>query len=113
MASRPNRPPLESRLAALPADLANSLLPTAVLRRRYLSETQDAPYAVARGITDYGLPVGLALLPPPPEWWLTSSFPSVVQDYVALGPPDPETFADRLLTEPWELSDARAQFVCD
>lgn len=47
------------------------------------------------------------------DWWGHPDYPVRVAGLAALDPPEPETFTDRALHEPWTLTDAQARFITD
>lgn len=105
---------LESLLDALVG-----LLPSDVAMTELQSEKESAPALAADWITTNGLGNWLAFLtrgvPTPAAWWGAPDYHERVERYCRLdpGPPAPETFRDRMMTAPWELSDEQAAFVCD
>lgn len=103
-------------------DLLNAfiaMLPTNAARRSLRIETGGAAAAAGEWLAANGLGNWLAsfIHQPffPKEWWGAPDFAHVVDQYCRLlpGPPDAGTFRERMLHEPWTLSDEQAAFVCD
>jgi hypothetical protein len=47
------------------------------------------------------------------DWWGHPDYPARVTGLAAANPPNPETFTERALNQPWDLSDEQAQFITD
>ena len=94
------------------------MLPNAGARRSLHMEKKNAPFVAAAWIEANGFGNWLASLSHaflyPNDWWGVPGFDAVVEQLCAMepGPPNPETFRDRILNAPWELTDDQAAFVC-
>lgn len=95
-----------------------AMLPSEGAKSELRSEKQAAPALATDWIAANGLGNWLAFLTNgllyPSTWWGTPRYPGVVDQYCHLdpGPPEPESFRERMLTAPWQLSDEQAEFVC-
>jgi hypothetical protein len=95
-----------------------TMLPTEGAKRELRSEKQGAPALATDWIAANGFGNWLAFLTNglqyPSAWWGALGYPEVVDQYCALdpGPPEPESFRERMLSGPWQLSDEQAEFVC-
>jgi hypothetical protein len=47
------------------------------------------------------------------DWWGHPDYPARVAALAAINPPDPDSFTQRALTQPWELSNEQARFIID
>lgn len=99
-------------------DELSDLLPNARARRSLHREKRNAPdvavsWIEANGFGNWLTSLSHAFLYPN-DWWGAPGFAAVVEQLCALepGPPDPETFRERLLRMPWELTNDQAEFVC-
>ena len=108
---------VEDVLENLLGDLVD-LLPDGDAKSELRREKQGAPALAADWIAANGLGNWLAFLTNgvlyPSAWWGTPGYPEVVDQYCARdpGPPEPESFRQRMLSAPWQLSDEQAEFVC-
>ena len=108
---------VQALLESLLDDL-RAMLPTDESKSDLRSEEQGAPALATDWIATNGLGNWLAFLTKgplyPSAWWGTPRYPEIVDQYCAHdpGPPEPESFRERMLSEPWQLSDEQAAFVC-
>ena len=108
---------VEDLLEGLLDDLVD-VLPNEGTKSELRSEKQGAPAVATDWIAANGLGNWLAFLTNglqyPSAWWGTPGYPEVVDQYCDLdpGPPGPESFRERMLSGPWQLSDEQAEFVC-
>lgn len=99
-------------------DALVAMLPSEAAKVELCAEKQGAPGIATDWIDTNGVGNWLAFLTSglmyPSAWWGTPGFPEIVEVYCALdpGPPEPDTFRDRMLRVPWQLSDEQAKFVC-
>lgn len=104
-------------LEALLAEIQRHL-PSDEARTSLAEEKANAPWVATDWIESNGFGNYLAFLTQQPfypkHWWGAPRYSLLVDSYCALdvGPPEPETFRQRMLNEPWKLSDAQARFVC-
>lgn len=47
------------------------------------------------------------------DWWGHPDYPARVAGLAAMNPPEPETFTERAMNRPWELSEEQARFITD
>lgn len=94
------------------------MLPSKRSRESLKSERVNAPALAAKWIATNGLGNWLQYLVfnplYPVNWWGSPGFKGVVEQFCAMspGPPDLGTFRDRMVHEPWQLTDDQAEFVC-
>jgi hypothetical protein len=106
------------RLIGLQEEISE-ILPTEATRKALLEEKPSAPYVLADWIRVNGLGNALSFVTSsflyPSTWWGARGYEAIVDAYCALDPhpPEPETFRDRMLRAPWELTDDQADFVCE
>lgn len=94
------------------------MLPNDSAKTELQSEKQRAPALAADWIAANGLGNWLAFLTDgllyPTAWWGTYRYPEIVDQYCVLDPepPEPDSFRERMVSAPWQLSDDQAEFVC-
>lgn len=101
----------------------SEILPDDASRRALLEEKANAPYMLSDWIHANGFGNALSFLTAPvlypSAWWGAPGYEAIVDAYCALDPqppepePEPDSFRDRMLNAPWNLTDSQADFVCD
>jgi hypothetical protein len=89
-----------------------------VRRKQYEQETHKTFMGQAKLYELLGLDAWLRSLTSanllyPNDWWCAPNYPALIAGYLTLGPPEPETFEERALNAPWDLTDDQAWFVVE